>query len=225
MGMLPNISIPNTGDPAKDILQYKIELERRLRHLLRHIDVSSIILGLSASRIVSTNASGSLESVSDLTSWIAGTAKRVTVTNDGDGTITLSGPQDLDSTASPTFAGMTIGSLAGILKGTAGSVGAATAGTDYENPLTFSTPLGRLVNTVSIPKADATHDGYLDKNDWSTFNGKQAALGYTPVNDSGDNMTGDLTFDSSKGPVVKSPDGTSWRITVDNAGVVSATSI
>lgn len=25
-------------------------------------------------------------------------------------------------------------------------------------------------------QADGTHDGYLDKDDWTTFNGKQAAL-------------------------------------------------
>lgn len=38
---------------------------------------------------------------------ITGTAKRVTVTN-GAGTITLSGPQDLDTVDSPTFAGLTV---------------------------------------------------------------------------------------------------------------------
>lgn len=50
-----------------------------------------------------------------------------------------------------------------------------------ESPLTFSAPLSRAGNTVSIPKADATHDGYLSLGDWATFNGKQAALGFTPL--------------------------------------------
>ena len=34
--------------------------------------------------------------------------------------------------------------------------------------------------TLSIPKATAAGDGYLDHGDFGTFNGKQAALGYTP---------------------------------------------
>lgn len=41
--------------------------------------------------------------MADLTSWIAGTAKRVSVANDGDGSVTLSGPQDLDTVDGPTF--------------------------------------------------------------------------------------------------------------------------
>jgi len=51
--------------------------------------------GLTASRLISSNGSKQLTSVSDLTSWVAGTANRVTVTSDGDGTLTLNTPQDL----------------------------------------------------------------------------------------------------------------------------------
>lgn len=40
--------------------------------------------------------------------------------------------------------------ISGILKGSAGSLVAASAGTDYEVPLTFSTGLTRTVNTVTI---------------------------------------------------------------------------
>ena len=63
---------------------------------------------LTASRLISSNASKVLTSVADLASWVGGTANRVTVTTDGDGTITLSGPQDLASGSSPTFAGLTL---------------------------------------------------------------------------------------------------------------------
>lgn len=66
--------------------------------------------GLTASRLVQSNGSKQLASVSDLTSWVAGTANRVTVSNDGDGTITLSAPQDLHTSATPTFAGAILGS-------------------------------------------------------------------------------------------------------------------
>ena len=65
------------------------------------------LTGLTASRLVATDSDQILVSVSNLASWVAGTANRVTVTNDGDGTITLSGPQDLHTGATPTFAGLT----------------------------------------------------------------------------------------------------------------------
>lgn len=35
--------------------------------------------------------------------------------------------------------------------------------------------------TLSMPKATTLVDGYLSATDWATFNGKQAALGFTPV--------------------------------------------
>ncbi len=66
------------------------------------------LTGLTASRLISTDASKSLSSVSDLTSWIAGTANRVTVADDSDGTVTLSGPQDIHTGASPTFANINV---------------------------------------------------------------------------------------------------------------------
>ncbi len=62
---------------------------------------------LTAVRLVATDASKKLIS-SDLVNWVAGTANRVTVTDDADGTITLSGPQDIHTGASPTFAGLTL---------------------------------------------------------------------------------------------------------------------
>lgn len=36
--------------------------------------------------------------------------------------------------------------------------------------------------TLSITQANTTTDGYLSSTDWTTFNGKQAALGFTPEN-------------------------------------------
>jgi len=63
---------------------------------------------LTASRLLSTNSVGKPSTVSDLTNWIAGTANRVTVANDGDGTVTLSGPQDFHTGASPEFADLTL---------------------------------------------------------------------------------------------------------------------
>jgi hypothetical protein len=47
---------------------------------------------------------------------------------------------------------------------------------------------------LQVPTASASNRGALSSTDWSTFNGKQAALGYTPVNKAGDTMTGQFTL-------------------------------
>jgi len=52
-----------------------------------------------------------IEEVSDLTEFVAGTTDQVTVTDDGDGTITIAAPQALGETSSPTFAGLTLSGL------------------------------------------------------------------------------------------------------------------
>lgn len=72
--------------------------------------VSLALTGLTASRLVATNGSKVLESV-DISAWIAGTANQITVTDDGDGTATLSTPQDIHSGASPTFVTTTLSGL------------------------------------------------------------------------------------------------------------------
>jgi hypothetical protein len=41
-----------------------------------------------------------------------------------------------------------------------------------ENPLTFSGPLGRIGDTISIPVASGSVNGYLSSADWTTFSGK-----------------------------------------------------
>jgi nitrogen fixation protein len=60
-----------------------------------------------------------------------------------------------------------------------------------EQPLTFSTPLSRSTNTVSIPAASSSANGYLSSTDWSTFNGKQNAL-TNPVTGTG--TTNELAY-------------------------------
>lgn len=62
---------------------------------------------LTASRLVATDASKVLES-SDLDSWIDGTTNQIIVTDDGDGTVTLSTPQDVHVDAHMELAGLTI---------------------------------------------------------------------------------------------------------------------
>ena len=84
------------------------------------------ISGLTASRLMATNAGSTLASVSDLTSWIAGTTNQITSTSDGDGSITLSIPNGFTlPSASPTFTGLTLSGNATV-GGTLGVTGVST---------------------------------------------------------------------------------------------------
>lgn len=47
--------------------------------------------------------------------------------------------------------------------------------------------------------ASASNKGFLTSADWSTFNGKQNALGYTPANIAGDTFTGSITATNLSG--------------------------
>ena len=53
-----------------------------------------------------------------------------------------------------------------------GVVSVATAGTDFQTPLTFSTPLVNTSSTISIPQANGFNNGYLSSGDWTLFNNK-----------------------------------------------------
>jgi len=64
------------------------------------------VSGLSSDRLISS-VSGALTSA-DLDDWVAGTTNQVTVTDDTDGSITLSLPQNINTGASPTFAYVTL---------------------------------------------------------------------------------------------------------------------
>jgi len=74
------------------------------------LETASITLSdLLASRLVATDAGKTLESISDLTAWIIqSSANQVVVTDNGDGTVTLSLPQNIHVDATPEFAGLTI---------------------------------------------------------------------------------------------------------------------
>ena len=81
----------------------------------------------------------------------------------------------LDSTVASITAGGGITNLNG-LTGATQSFATGTSGTDFNISSTTST------HTFNIPTASASNRGLLSTTDWSTFNGKQAALGFTPEN-------------------------------------------
>lgn len=70
-----------------------------------------------------------------------------------------------------------------------------------EQPITFSSPLSRSTNTVSIPAATGSVNGYLTSTDWTTFNNKlstaTAASTYLPL--SGGTLTGGLAINLASG--------------------------
>lgn len=63
---------------------------------------TATITSLTTDRLLSGNDSKVVTST-DLASWVTGTTDRVSIADNGDGTITLSGPQDLATDSSPTF--------------------------------------------------------------------------------------------------------------------------
>jgi hypothetical protein len=90
-----------------DLIVNKIKMR-----LGRDADIKTASLTLSdllASRLIATDAGKTLESVTDLTAWIIqSSANQVIVTYNGDGTVTLSLPQNIHLDATPEFAGIVI---------------------------------------------------------------------------------------------------------------------
>lgn len=155
--------------------------------------------GLTASRLMSTNGSSALSSVSALTSWIAGTANQITVTDDGDGTVTLSTPQNIHTAASPTFAGLTLSgltatrlvatgggsalaSVASLSSWIAGTANQITVTDDGDGTITLSTP--QNLHTAATPTfGSITITNTVTCGDIDTGNGavELAAGTYTPT--------------------------------------------
>jgi hypothetical protein len=72
-----------------------------------------------------------------------------------------------------------------------------TAISGKQASLTFSSPMVNTAGAVSMPQSSSSVDGYLSSSDWNNFSGKQASLGYTPVNKVGDTMTGLLLLSAN----------------------------
>lgn len=132
--------------------------------------------GLTATRLVASSAAKALSSVANLTSWIAGTANQVTVTDDGDGTITLSTPQDLATTSSPTFTTLSVG----------GAAAAATSCRHLTKKVTgIADNTATDVLTVTIPNANhaaAIKIMFLSSNgSTDAFESSRVATGHVVV--------------------------------------------
>ena len=72
---------------------------------------------------MATDSNKNVDSVTDLTAWIAGTTNQITVTDDTDGTVTLTLPQDFDTGADVNFGSVvSTGNITGANIITAGNV-------------------------------------------------------------------------------------------------------
>jgi hypothetical protein len=87
-----------------------------------------------------------------------------------------------------------------------------------ESALTFSSPLSRSVNTISIPAASTSASGYLTSTDWNIFNNKENAI---TAGTTAQYWRGDKTFQTLNTSVV--PEGTNLYFT--NARARSAISL
>ena len=68
-----------------------------------------------------------------------------------------------------------------------------------ESVLTFSAPLSRSVNAISIPVATTSVNGYLSSTDWTTFNTKVGGSGttnYVPKFSAGSTIANSQIFDN-----------------------------
>jgi hypothetical protein len=69
------------------------------------------------------------------------------------------------------------GTINGLMKANgSGVVAAAIAGTDFESPLSFTSPLIRSSNAISIQTATTSNSGILSSSDWQLFNNKQTTI-------------------------------------------------
>lgn len=118
-------------------------------------------LGVATNGQLPIGSTGADPAIATLT----GTANQVTVTN-GAGSITLSGPQDLATTSSPTFTGITAtglvdisGSSAGQIKFPASQNPSANANTldDYEEGTFTATATASSSGTITLDLASCTY--------------------------------------------------------------------
>ena len=93
-------------------------------------------------------------------------------------------------TPAPLGTGITLDTITGLsstglVKRTAANTLGIASGSDYQTPLSFTSPLVNTSGTVAMPAATASTNGYLKATDWVAFN--TGALSFTSplVNTSG----------------------------------------
>lgn len=113
------------------------------------------------------------------------------------------------------------GAVNGLLKANgSGVVSAAVVGTDYESPLSFSAPLIRASNAISIASATSGNSGILTASDWQLFNNKQTTI----AAGSGISITGGNTIHIGQNLSTTSINTGTFTATSINTGTINASS-
>lgn len=113
------------------------------------------------------------------------------------------------------------GTVNGLLKANgSGLVSAATVGTDYESPLSFSAPMVRSSNAITIASATSGNSGILTASDWQLFNNKQTTI----AAGSGISITGGNTVNIGQNLSTTSINTNTFTATSINAGTLNASS-
>ena len=86
MALTPTIK-PGDWNSVRKAIQ---SLSRQLGKAAAPTMSTVTLTDLTGGRLVATDSGKTLEAVADLTAWVSGTSGEITVTDDGDGTITLS---------------------------------------------------------------------------------------------------------------------------------------
>lgn len=125
-------------------------------------------LAIASTQLTGTILAGSMPAFSgDATSSAGSTALTLATVNGASG---LCGDATHVCAVTTNAKGLVTAQSAVLISGVGGG---------GENPLTFSSPLTRNVNTISIPVATNAANGYLSSGDWVNFNAKEAALTFS----------------------------------------------
>lgn len=151
------------------------------------------------------------------TDWSTFNSKQNALTNPVTGTGTNNEIAYFNSTGS-TIGSLTTGTYPSLtelsyVKGVTSAIqtqlNGKQASGSYLTSVTSDSPLtgsGTSGSHLSIPAATSSVNGYLTSTDWSTFNGKQAALGFTPENSANKGVVNGYAGLDSSGQVAQNID-------------------
>ena len=182
------------------------------------------------SRLLTTNASG-IATSTDIASWVAGTSNQITVTDDADGSVTLSLPSLLSFTDFTATNGTTtnatstnlyvsgqtrLASLTGLLKAASGVVSALTTSAGLAGELSDETGTGALVFANSPTFTGTSIFANYDATNGTTTNATSTNLAVSSgVTFTG--LTGLLSSNGASGVIARSLTAPAAGLTITNA--------
>jgi len=133
------------------------------------VDEDVTFSGLTAMRLLAIDSSNKVVNT-NLNQWINGTGNQITVTDNGNGTVTMSAPQDIHSGASPTFADLTLSSPSTIY----GLDHDSFAGYVAAEHLNWTVNTGSVIDDNNIAASSITqHEGSITHNNLAGVTAKE----------------------------------------------------